>query len=134
MKNRVYYLSHSFFSLCVGLSLYLFVRQGTYIHQILHTPIAFGFSEVSFFGDKIVRYAFPDFLWGYALSMVLYALWLPRKKAYIISVISALLGIAWELCQLLSIVNGTFDIIDCGMYILASIISYHFYKKREKLK
>ncbi len=134
MKKRCCYLIRAVISLCLGLCIYLFFRQGTYIHKILTISNGFWLSEINFFWDSLVRYALPDFLWGYALSMMLYALWLPKKKIYLISYVSASLGVMWEILQLLSIAKGTFDIIDCGMYILASWISYISYKKREKSK
>ncbi len=133
MKRRCYILVHSVVSLTIGLSCYLLFRRNTIIHKILNCQDLFGLSEKRFFADCQLRYYLPDFLWCYSLSMLLYAVWYPQNKIHLIPIFSAFFGIVWELLQLLSIVNGTFDLADCTIYILASAFSYYLFK-REKSK
>ncbi len=130
MKNRCFYIIHSFLSIFIGAFIYIVFRSNTYIHNFLNIkePLL---SNINFYGDQIIRYALPDFLWCYSFTMLIYAILMPVKNKSLIVCISCIIfGILWEILQLLSIITGTFDLIDCFMYILAAIISYIIYIKR----
>ncbi|MDO4618899.1 MAG: hypothetical protein Q4B31_05185 [Clostridia bacterium] len=71
-------------------------------------------------------------MWSYALSSALLGVYCPRRfGGVIIAGLTTATGILWELLQLLSLVGGTFDIIDCIMYFIASVISNYIYHKLE---
>lgn len=129
MKHRLPYILQSLISLTIGGIIYIFLRRNTYIHFIFNIPREF-YCNISFPFDNFIRYHLPDFLWCYSMSMALYSILLPKKSNISICVISMLFGIGLEVLQYLSIISGTFDFIDCIIYVLAAIISNIFYKKR----
>ncbi len=134
MKIRLKYTLYSFLSLLIGGVIYILFRSDTYIHSFLNITTLY-LSNTDFFGDEIIRYALPDFLWGFSLSMMVYAVLLPNKKKSIYAgMLCAFLGTLWEILQKLSIVTGTFDIIDCLMYISSAVFSYIIYNKTEVSK
>ncbi len=134
MKNRLIYTLQSVISLTFGAIIYILFRKNTYLHGFLNisTPLL---SNIEFFADNLIRYALPDFLWCYSFTMMIYAVLMPQKKKGIYAgVFCAFSGIFWEILQKLSVVSGTFDLIDCAMYIFASYYSYKIYNKRENFK
>lgn len=131
MNSRFYYFSHSIIALLIGFTDYILFRKGTYLHNWFNITESDTFYDLSFFGDVFLKYYLPDFLWAYALTMALFAVVLPKsKKHYIFIIFVSLFGITWEILQKLSFVSGTFDIIDCFMYIIAAIIADLIYLKR----
>ena len=73
------------------------------------------------FCSYFVRYSLPDFLWAFGLCCALHAVVLPNgRRSVPVSLFSALVGCAWELLQLAGIVGGTFDPLNCLMYLAAA--------------
>ncbi len=109
-------------------------RNNTYIHSIISIELI-NISGLNFFGDSFVRYYLPDFLWGYSLAMAFYGLFLPKlKSSFCIVVIVVLAGISWELLQFIKPEFGTFDLLDCLMYLVSALISNYIYFIGEKKK
>ncbi len=127
-KIRLTYISFALVSLLIGAVIYIFLRQGTYIHLIFSEEIL---NEICRLRNSIsnlpiinfLKYYFIDFLWCLALCFSLLAVTDFRNRfCVLVSVmVSALFGLLYELAQLLSIVSGTFDFIDVTMYIVASL-------------
>ncbi len=133
MKSRCYCILHSIISLLVGITIYILFRKNTYIHTYLSISPDMFFGNNKFLLDEVMRYALPDFLWSYSLNFGLYSIYLPNNKwRIIIPVIVSILGFCWEILQKAGLTNGTFDIIDCVMYVGASMVSYIIYLKEFK--
>ena len=134
MKKRVKYIIFSISALLLGLGDYLIFRKDTYLHSFLKTPQDFGLSNISFMFDEFVTYALPDLFWSFSLAMALIALYMPEKRG-VSAIVAAVsfFGIAWETAQLIGITSGTFDLIDCGMYIISSVSAGLIYCFIEKL-
>ncbi len=133
MKSRCYCILHSIISLLTGLVIYILFRKNTYIHSALNIFPDMFFANDNFLFDEIIRYALPDFFWSYSLCLGLYSIYLPTGKGKVIIPATACsLGIGWEVMQKLGIASGTFDIIDCLMYVGASLVSYIIYLKEFK--
>lgn len=130
MKKLEFYLTNIFLSLFVGLIIYVFLRPETYISDFVSTRVkTFCIDkEIVFF--QFFKYYFVDALWAYAMTFSL-AIFIDEKISCVISICVC---IVWELFQLFSIVNGTFDFVDIIMYLAAVIIAVliiFFYKKGE---
>jgi len=120
-KNILFSLT----SLIAGGLLYVWFRKNTYIGGMLN-----GIGIVEIFREKYMfqvndffRFYLPDFLWGLSLGCGLIAIHNPRKKGVIICAsYSFLCGIIWEILQHLEVLNGTGDVHDVIMYLLASVV------------
>lgn len=123
-KQRLCLIAVSAISLIWGLIIYIFMRSDTYIHDFLKLffDISYHFQQNSVV-TQFLKYYFVDFLWGLALPCALLSVSVDIKKKNIIaiSILSFCLGVLFETAQLLSIVNGTFDFCDIGMYTAASL-------------
>lgn len=125
LKLRIKFLSLSIICLVLGLAIYLFLRSDTYLH--LYIPRCISDYQVPLQNNiaaDFIKYYFVDFLWGIALSFGLISVSysINRKSVVAISVFSLFCGVGFELLQLLDLCNGTFDLLDIGMYAAASII------------
>lgn len=127
-RIRFNYLLISLFSLIAGLAIYIFLRQGTYIHLFLPKNVLDELTSIyENIPESIVvdffRYYFVDFLWCVSLNFALYMVsdFKKRSAVIIISIVSAVVGSLFEVAQYLDIVTGTFDIADIVMYIVASL-------------
>lgn len=133
--NKVNILKHfrqvsllfSVLALLTGLLIYLVLRENTYINSLIPEHIGnivkYCFKAVP--QNSFIKYYFADFLWCYALNYALCVVQvsISAKKLIVISIVSFLVGIAFEIMQLFSICIGTFDLIDIGMYFAASLLS-----------
>ena len=120
-------------SLIIGLIIYIFFRNGTYIHTFLKIHNSFNLSHLNFFGSDFIKYYFPDFLWAFALTNALLALSNKKnKEKMIIGAVVILLSILWEVLQIFEIVSGTFDFIDCFIYLFAVIIAVAIATERKR--
>ena len=64
----------------------------------------------------------PDFLWMFSLTCALFGIMLPRNSSIVIwSAVSFLWGVLWETAQWNGVVDGTGDLWDVLMYIMAVI-------------
>ena len=123
----------SILALSLGLLIYIFFRNGTYIHSLLKIRNSFGFSHLTFFGSDFIKYYLPDFLWAFLLTNALMAISNNTKKeVFIIGLIVIVLSIVWELFQLFEVVSGTFDFLDCFIYILAVITAVALTTERKR--
>ena len=123
----------SILTLSLGLLIYIFFRNGTYIHSLLRIHHSFGFSHLTFFGSDFIKYYLPDFLWAFSLTNALMAISNKTKKAVlIIGLIVIVLSLIWELLQLFKVVSGTFDFLDCFIYILAVITAVALTTERKR--
>lgn len=131
MKRKILsFFINIFLPLAVGLCVYLFFYQGTYINSIL--GIEFGLKLKSVFG-VFVKSWLCDILWAYALTHSLYlALHVFKHRILISAIISICFSAAFELLQLFGKVKGTFDILDILFQIAAVCIAAAFIKRREK--
>lgn len=117
-------LTISLSSLVIGLIIYLAFRKETYISVIIES--CFGcfhlHSVFDVFNNSFVKYYLVDYLWGISLSSSLHLVFLPssRESVAIIFVV-AIFGFVYELLQSCSLINGTGDIIDVLLYLLAGI-------------
>lgn len=127
-RIRLYFFLLAVSSLLAGTAIYIFLRQGTYIHAFLPKNFLYVLQTIfekipdSTFAD-FLRYYFVDCLWCFSLNFSLFSV--SKLQSYAatvcIAVLSASSGVLFEILQLLSAVSGTFDFADIVMYIVASI-------------
>lgn len=109
-------LIHSITALLIGVAIYIFFREHTYINSF------FGLQKISSRDSLLldaISFYLPDFLWAYSLTFML-ALFCEHRLS---GVISSLFGVVWEIMQRIGAVSGTFDMIDILMYITASMFA-----------
>ena len=129
-KKILFLISNAFVPLLLGLAIYVFMKNGTYINSFLGDE--FNYSPKTVLGIFIANW-FCDFLWSYALVFALYLVLSPFKNNLIFScVTSALLGLILELLQGTNILSGTFDWWDIIIEIVAVIIALLNLKKTNK--
>ena len=129
-KKILFLISNAFVPLLLGLAIYVFMKNGTYINSFL--GVEFNYSPKTVLGIFIANW-FCDFLWSYALVFALYLVLSPFKNNLIFScVTSALLGLILELLQGTNILSGTFDWWDIITEIVAVIIALLILKKTNK--
>ena len=112
------------FSLILGLLIYLLFRENTIITAQISQHIdlktfrnMFSWAESSF-----LKYYLVDFLWALSLSCGLHIIFNPKIKVSLIcSLVVIILGTVFELLQFFNAVNGTGDILDVILYILAAL-------------
>lgn len=127
-------------ALLLGFLLYGLFRKGTLLHYWFPFLAAGALADVSFIGDTFFRYYAPDFLWGYALTMMLYVVFSPLKQGMLAVApfwIGFGVGTVYELLQFVSVFPGTGDIWDVFFYLCAALVAYieiKFYIKRRKKK
>lgn len=99
-------LAHSAVALGLGLLFYLFTRQHTYLHAILHI------SDAPLLRIGAVTDWLGDFLWSYALCFALYPIWREKKGLHIAVIGTLTLGALLEILQKAHVIRGTFDLLD----------------------
>jgi len=120
MKERFLYILCGLSLIMLGLLIYIFFREGTYINTVL--GISGYFAEKSFPCSVLIKYYLTDLLWCASLTFFLYAIFLPEENGAIVLALTAFsCGCLWELLQYMGIVSGTGDIIDCIMYFAGAI-------------
>ena len=110
-------------ALLAGGFLYILFQENTYIAQLFQHSNTISFLRQSISNDKWMWISFylPDFLWGFALTCALIAVFMPTPKGVVLcGVAAALCGLSWELLQVSQLVRGTGDWWDVMMYFLAS--------------
>ena len=107
--------------------------------QIISQFLEFNFlSEYEFWGGDFIRYYFPDFLWGYALTSALYIIYPPReqRKNFWVPLCAFFVGFCYEVGQWKKIFLGTGDFADVLIYLYAAFAAYKihliYYKRRKK--
>lgn len=123
----------SLVSLILGLLIYIFFRKGTYIHTLLKIHSSFCLSELNFIGSDFIKYYLPDFLWAFSLTNALITVSdKTKKEVFIIGFAVILLSALWEILQLLKIVSGTFDFVDCFIYLFAVVTAVALTTERKR--
>ena len=131
-KNRktVFVVFNAIVPLFLGLTIYLFMKSGTYINSFL--GVDFHYNPKTVIGAFIVNW-FCDFLWSYSLVFALYIVLSPFKNRLLIScVISALSGLILEILQGVNLLSGTFDWWDIAIELVAVFIATVFINKTNK--
>lgn len=125
-------LWHSGIALGLGLFLYLFLRQNTYLHIILETIFHFRFPIVD---DHAAHLQFAanwlgDFLWAYALCFALYRMLSPfRNRLLFAALTTSALGTLLEILQKAQIISGTFDPLDILAEATAAVLAANIIKR-----
>ena len=125
MSKRKKNILFSLTALIVGCLLYVCLRKHTYIGSMVN-----GIGIVEKIREKYMlqvhnfyKFYLPDFLWGCSLGCGLIAIHDPGIKGVIICAsFSFFCGLIWEILQYLKVLNGTGDIHDMIMYLLASAV------------
>ncbi len=126
-------LLHSVTALGLGLLLYVFLRQNTYLHTLLETvfrldiPIPqYSASHLQFVANWL-----GDFLWAYALCFALYRLLSPFPRRLLLAALAVIvLGAVLECLQKLKILSGTFDPLDIFTESVAAGLAAIIIKRR----
>lgn len=130
MNKKIKMLVLCLVCLSLGTLIYLLTRPDAYISIVVYK--LFKFKNMKTIVFPFVSFYIPDYLWGVALCSCLNAV-CPYENTILWGVITFLYGTLWECLQLFSLVNGTADIIDVSMYLLAAItvilINYNFKKE-----
>ena len=133
ISRKLIMLMISLISLVCGFLIYIFLREGTYIHSIIDTILEIDVQslnyEYHFFFD-LLKYYIVDFLWCFSLLCSLSAIWYEqgKKSILIISMISVGAGVLYEIAQAYDMINGTADLVDILMYIFAGVFHAIIYK------
>lgn len=125
----------SIYSLVVGCALYIIFRSDSYVAKLFSVlPFIVKIQEFFLFADSdFLKYYFPDYLWCLGLCCALIAIHTPKLKSVLLcSTVSVICGMAWELSQYIGIINGTGDILDIIMYLLAGVTAVIIYLKEKK--
>lgn len=111
--------------LFAGLLIYIFLRSGTFINQLIVIPISLKWAGSDNILIAFVRYNLPDLLWAYSLTAAL----MLRKSgtgtistSYFILILTIVS--ASEIIQIAFPDKFTFDWSDLGAAIAGSMLSY----------
>lgn len=136
MKIRVLYIIYSLSSLFLGTLFYILFSENTILENFLGSlGITLKTNFVLMIKCKVIRNYLCDFLWAFSLTYALWAIYMPVGKRQInICICSFTCGVLWEFLQHLSIVNGTGDLLDICMYLLAAatVLLLNFKRRKEK--
>ena len=90
---------------------------GIFIYYLYHQGIVIKNTGITMF----IRDYIPDFLWmvSFYFFSINYSKRITKKYILFTSVYTFVLGLIFELLQLVNIVRGTFDIFDIITYIIA---------------
>lgn len=126
-------LLHAVTALGLGLLLYLFLRQNTYLHTLLETVWHFEVPNI-LYRSSYLQFAanrLGDFLWAYALCFALYRLLSPFQHRLLFAVLAAnALGALLEYLQKVQILSGTFDPLDILAESIAAVFAAIIIKRR----
>ena len=72
---------------------------------------------------EIIKYCFPDGLWTSSYIIFMDAIWSPNVKSQLLFCgIIPVVGCVSEILQYLSVVRGTFDVVDLLCYIVPFVL------------
>lgn len=122
-----------FLSLVIGLFIYIFFRENTYVSKFVSLYVSFE-SIKQFFtwlDYCFFNCYFVDFLWAFSLNCWLYIIFpFENKFKLIIPLTVFAFGGAYEFLQYLNIISGTGDFVDVIFYLLAGLsVNILFLKK-----
>lgn len=119
-------LFHAVTALGLGLLLYLFLRQGTYLHTLSETVLHFEVPDI-LSRSSYLQFAanwLGDFLWAYALCFALYRLLSPFQHRMLFAILAtSALGTLLEFLQKVQILSGTFDPLDILAESIAAVFA-----------
>lgn len=111
-------------SLLLGLLVYLFFNQNTYISGIIPSAIHLPHVQLkNRYIESFIHSFLADLLWAASATFaVQYIVELKGRKVFLLS-LTAVLGIAVELMQKFNIMSGVFDFYDIIVYVIGSFCS-----------
>ena len=111
------------FALILGGVIYVLFKGNSYISVFVRQFIPVLGEEIVIINSSCrVLYYLPDFLWALSLSCGLHIIFMPEMKGSLLCTFAVVgLGLVFEILQFLEFVNGTGDIIDVIMYLLAGM-------------
>ncbi len=122
MSNRVCFLVLSVICLLSGGIFYILWRDTSYI-ALIFNKIDLIILLRKLINNKIllhISFYLPDYLWGLGLCCGLFWIFGDKIKNIVLcSLFTIVYGIIWEILQYFSVVNGTGDLLDMIMYLLA---------------
>ncbi|MBP3626833.1 MAG: hypothetical protein J6J39_02155 [Clostridia bacterium] len=127
LKSNVKLKCFSFvgiFSLLLGALIYLIFRKETIFSEFFSNSQVVCYLQglVKNFKCDFIRYYLADFLWALSLSCGLHIVFNPQMRgSFACSVIVVLFGASYEFLQYKKIINGTGDLADVCLYLLATI-------------
>jgi hypothetical protein len=71
---------------------------------------------------SLVRNFIPDACWAFSFTYAFFLLWKNERTRWV-QIIPIVLFIGFELLQKFAIITGTFDLIDCVVYIIAYLLA-----------
>lgn len=113
-------------ALILGFLIYILFRTNTYIAKPFEAVRWIEYIRRYLLRGScdFIKFYFPDFLWGFSLNCGLVAIYLPGFKGNVVcGCVAFFCGCIWEALQYIGVVNGTGDIVDITMYLLASIFN-----------
>ena len=111
-------------SLLLGLLVYLLFNQATYIYSFLPEWLRFQQLTVdNSILDMLLKNYCADLLWAISFTFVVQSILMLKPPKVYLLLLTTVLGVAVEIMQLSSIINGTFDLFDILVYFLGSLIS-----------
>lgn len=122
----------SFFTLLIGFIIYIFFRQGTYIHTVLQNLFGLSLPYLPLGGilGTLVRNWGGDFFWGMALCFMLAAVLNPFRHKHIFAVaLTVALGALLEILQFYGVITGTGDFFDIVSEATAAVCAANIIKR-----
>ena len=135
MSNKIIFIVLGLFSLLSGFIIYILFRENTYIALVTEKFVSLAFfrQHLNMYSSDFLKYYFVDFLWAFSLCCFLYAIYSTNlKKCIVYTIIVLFLGAIWEILQTINFVNGTGDIWDIIMYLIACMTAIIIKIKRSK--
>lgn len=120
------------FFLILGISVYLLFNHKPYFIQCLDISLPLLHSE-SFFERLLVCYG-ADISWSASFCFAIQAIYCFKSNKTYRLLLCTLLGIGYEILQMVNVVGGTFDPFDIAAYTTGTIIAIVIIKliRREK--
>ncbi len=112
-------------SLVFGLILYVVFREHTFVAQFVEkaVPLTFFRIKIKSLENDVMKFYLPDFLWSFSFSGCLHLVTIPNIRGSFVCGLSAgCFGILFEVLQHFCVVNGTADIMDAVLYLLAGVL------------
>ena len=122
--ERKKYLLFSTVSLALGLIVYLFFNQNTYISRMISSVIDLPCIHLkNRYIESFIHSFLADFLWSVSATFAIqYIVELKGRKILLLG-FTAVLGLTVELLQKFNIMSGVFDFYDIITYIIGSFFS-----------
>ena len=122
-KKRICLITISALLIYIGLLIYLCFNRTAFVSKSVNQFIEL--PQLDYNDDlfvKIIRNYGADFLWASSFVLIIQSILYLQNKMVWWLLLCAILGILFEVAQLLGIVGGTPDIIDVFIYILGTLL------------